>query len=158
MKGLLIQKVVTPTVRRPRVDLTSPQMALILALEGILQASGLWLVCDHCARERETYSHLITQNAPEDTVWTIDCPCTDRRFLRASLQHTMRPSGDLGFLLPDLTRATGLDVRCPNKRSGCLTTPILIKPEPDGMTWRCQCWTLELGAGIYRFTKREAAA
>lgn len=138
----------------PQIALTSPQMALILALERVCQSAGFWLVCDRCARERKTYSHLVANNGIEDPVWKIDCPCTERRFTRASLEHTMVASGDLLKLAETLLLGTGLAVRCPSKRSGCLWTPLSVNLETDGTLVRCQCWQTELGAGRYRFTKK----
>jgi hypothetical protein len=145
------------SIRSPRsVALTSPQVALILALERVLQAAGLWLVCDHCARTEGSYGHLQTDNAPEDAVWRMDCSCTTRRFERVQLEHTMAPSGDLLKLAETLLAGTGLVIRCPVKKTGCLTTPLEVTLEPDGTTARCQCWQIDLSAGVYRFRKQAA--
>ena len=144
-----------PTLKT-RLQLTSPQMALILALERVCQAAGFWIVCPDCAREHGTYKHLTTANGPEDAIWRMDCPCTERRFTRASFAHSMIPSGDLLTVAETLLPAAKLAVRCPVKRTGCLTTPLQLTQRPDGVTARCQCWMLELGSGIYRFTKKTA--
>jgi hypothetical protein len=141
---------------RKAVTLTSPQVALILALERVLQTAGLWLVCDRCARTEGSYSHLQTGNAPEDAVWRMDCPCTTRRFERVQLAHSMAPSGDLLKLAETLLAGTGLVIRCPVKKTHCLTTPLEVTLEPDGTTARCQCWQLDLQAGVYRFRKTPA--
>jgi hypothetical protein len=138
---------------RRQVVLTSPQMALILALEPICQAAGLWVVCASCAATEGTYSHLVCCNAPTDETWRMDCPCTTRSFRRDALTHTMTPSGDLIPLAETLLQGTGLAVRCPHKKTGCLTTPLTWTDAWDGLTVRCQCWQLDLLAGIYRFRK-----
>jgi hypothetical protein len=137
--------------------LTSPQIALILALERILQQAGLWLVCARCARVHGTYKHLAMANAIEDDIWKIDCPCMTRRFPRAALEHSMTPSGDLLKLAETLLAGTQLAIRCPVKRTGCLTTPLDVTLEPDGVTARCQCWQIDLTAGAYRFRKQQPA-
>ena len=142
----------------PIVQLTSPQMALILALESVLQKAGLWLVCEVCARERNTYKHLVTANSEKDTTWRIDCPCTQRRFARTALQHSMIPSGDLLTLAETLLAGTSLAIRCPVKMTRCLTTPLQVTATPEGVTARCQCWQIEVGAGVYRFRKSRPAA
>lgn len=138
---------------KPRIALTSPQIACILALERICHAANLWIVCEQCARDLGTFSHLVTANGSDDPVWKIDCPCTERRFTRAGLQHSMIPSGDLLKVAETLLAGTKLVVRCPIKKTGCLTTPLDVTLETDGVTARCQCWQIDLTAGVYRFRK-----
>jgi hypothetical protein len=137
------------------MTLSSSQMALVLALERVCRLAGLWIVCDRCARERGTYSHLVTQNSPQDELWTMDCPCTNRRFRRVDLMHSMVPSGDLLLIAPALLSGTDLAVRCPNKLTQCLTTPLTVQAEVNGTTARCLCWQINLQAGVYRFRKQE---
>jgi hypothetical protein len=147
---------VTPwKTETPTIELTSQQMALILALERVLQAAGLWLVCPICANELGTYKHLVTNNHPTDDVWKIDCQCTHRSFRRAALETSMIPSGDLLTVATILLPPARLAVRCPNKISHCLTTDLQLTQRPDGVTARCRCWELELGSGTYTFTKKQ---
>lgn len=140
-----------------QIELTSPQMALILALDPIFGASEkLRLVCIHCAAMHD--HELQTANHPTDDVWQMHCRCTERTFHRQNLAHTMRPSGDLLAMADEMLKGTGLAVRCPNRPSQCLTTPLRITTESNGdLTARCQCWQFEVGAGIYRFRKQQMA-
>jgi hypothetical protein len=140
----------------PRLTLTSPQVALILGVERICQAAGLWLVCPVCAEQRGTYKHLLTRNGTQDHWWKVDCPCTERRFQRSHLQHTMTPDGALLLLAETLLPSARLAVRCPTKATGCLTTPLAVTQEVDGVTARCQCWQADLTAGVYRFRNHPA--
>jgi hypothetical protein len=149
---LLYAQATTPTI-----ELSSQQMAIILGLESVLQAAGLWLVCPVCANELGTYKHLVTGNAPTDDIWRIDCPCTHRRFRRQALEHSMIPSGDLLTVAAMSLPTARLAVRCPNKVSKCLTTDLTLTQRPDGVTARCRCWELDLGSGTYRFTKKATA-
>lgn len=135
--------------------LSSPQMALILALEPIFERTNLRLVCPHCAANDD--HQLLTDNDPMDAEWKFDCACTTRRFHRAHLTHTMTPSGDLIPLAETLLTAVDLVIRCPNRPGGCLTTPLTITHEPDGLTVRCECWQVAVGAGVHRFRKQGKA-
>jgi hypothetical protein len=132
-------------------------MALLLALEPVCQAAGFWVVCTTCVRELGTFNHLTTGNHPDDDTWRLDCPCTERRFRRRALEHSMTPSGDLLTLAETLLPPLKLAVRCVNKKSGCLTTDLKLTQRADGVTARCQCWQLSLGSGVYRFTKKSPA-
>lgn len=152
MNHLLYAQATTPTI-----ELTSQQMAVLLGLESVCQAAGLWVVCPECAREYGTVKHLVTNNHPSDTVWKVNCKCTKRSFQKAALQHSLVPSGDLLTAAATLLVPARLAVRCPVKATGCLTTPLTIIQRPDGITARCQCWTAQLGAGTYIFTKKSPA-
>lgn len=144
------------TALKPRIELTPVQVALILALQPVCRAAGLWIVCTRCAKEYGTYKHLETDNQLTDAVWKVDCPCTERRFTKAELP-TMHPSGDLLLMMDRVWAGTHLALRCPNKVTWCLTTPLDVTPDLEGVTARCQCWQIDLKAGVYRFKKHAPA-
>jgi hypothetical protein len=146
-----------PLAYQPIINIPSQQMAILLALEPVCQAAGLWVVCPVCARELGTVKHLITNNHPEDITWQVTCPCTKRLFQRASLRHSMTPSGDLLTAAATLFPIVRLAVRCPVKQTGCLTTDLQLTQRPDGVTARCQCWQMQLGTGTYTFRKKQTA-
>jgi hypothetical protein len=145
------------SAQKPSLELTSQQVGLLLALEPVCQAAGLWIVCPICAVDLGTYKHVQTGNSPKDDVWTMTCPCTTRSFRRATLSHSFLPSGDLLRAAETLLPTARLAVRCPNKISKCLTTPLQLTDRPDGLTARCRCWELSLGSGVYTFRKKQAA-
>lgn len=135
------------------VDLTPAQVALIVALEPILQATGLSVVCPTCAAANDV--SLVTDNGREDATWKIHCACTQRTFPRQALP-TMVTSGDLLLHAETILRGARLAVRC--IAPWCLTADLTVTPETDGVTVRCQCWQVALGVGIHRFTKHAPRA
>jgi hypothetical protein len=145
------------SAQKPSLELTSQQVGLLLALEPVCQAAGLWIVCPICAVDLGTYKHIQANNSPKDDVWHLNCPCTTRQFRRHALEHSMTPSGDLLPLAEILLPPVRLAVRCPSKKSGCLTTDLKLTQRSDGVTARCQCWQLSLGSGVYTFRKKQAA-
>lgn len=147
-----------PEARPSRaVDLTGAQVAFAIALERPLRAAGLWLVCTRCVEATGTYDHLRCDNSLDLPVWRIDCLCTRRTFDRQTPIPTLVPSGRLIPEAGSVFRGTDLAVRCPVKKTGCLTTPLDCYPQLDGSTLiRCQCWQIDLQAGKYHFKPRAA--
>ncbi len=133
------------------LELTSPQVALILALEPVLEATGLRVVCPRCAAQG--FDGLETNNGGQDTAWKMNCGCTSRTFNRAALTHLMTPSGDLIPLAETLLAPAHLAIRCNVRAAGCLSTPLTYTQTADALTVRCQCWQIALGAGVHTFRK-----
>lgn len=142
----------TPEPTRKARDLTPLQVGFLIGVEPVLQATGLWIVCEQCAILTGTVKHLTLANAPEDPIWKADCRCTTRRIPRAQVTRSLPPNGRLLLDAPTILRGTGLAVRCPHKATRCLWTPLeTVRDTPEELTVRCQCWQVDLQAGIYRF-------
>ena len=136
------------------LTLTAAQVGYVIALERPMRAAGFWLVCTRCAADTGTANHLRCDNTKDAPTWRIDCLCSRRRFDRTDAVPVLTPSG---FLIPDAPRVlagTDLAVRCPIKKTRCLTTDLDCYPQLDGsLLIRCQCWQIDLAAGKYRFRR-----
>lgn len=123
------------------VNLTPPQMGLILGLEPLLSDPDLhlWLMCPTCLQEHNDPS-LVTDNAPEDLIWKIDCRCRQRRIPRSSVVTTMPPAAGLLVHAQELLKDAHLVIRCHSNRPDCRHSPLHIKPEgKQGWLVACGC-------------------
>lgn len=123
---------------KPRIQLSSAQLSLILGLETILQKAGLVLVCPFCAGSASCDGLLTTNNHPLDLTWKLDCDCRERRGSRGGVMP-MKATGDLIPLGADLLREARLDIRCPQAHSECRYTPLKTQRLANHIRVECQC-------------------
>ena len=119
---------------KPRLTLTTPQMAAILGLENVLQATGLILTCPICAQEG--HAQLDTDNTRDATEWKIDCACRERRFIRTAVK-AMDADGALMAAADQILTPIRLAVRCPYSR--CVLHPLEVEHTPASTVVRCHC-------------------
>jgi hypothetical protein len=119
---------------RPRLTLTTQQMAAILGLENVLQASALILTCPFCAQEG--HAQLDTDNTRDATEWKIDCSCRERRFLKTAVK-AMDADGALMAAADQILAPIRLAVRCGQSR--CLLHPLDVEHTPTHTILRCRC-------------------
>lgn len=121
--------------RKERVMLSNAQIAAILGLENIVQATGLVIVCPRCTAEGDPT--VETDNTPDAQVWKIDCRCRERRVLKKDVTRVMDADGDLIAQAEAILAPVSLSIRCPQKR--CIQYPLEIERTPTFTVVRCRC-------------------
>jgi hypothetical protein len=124
---------------RPTLTLTGYQIGLVLGLERVLDKAGLTIVCPDCAETGDLV--LSADNAPEDTIWRIDCNCRKRRINRSDVISVPPPSGDLLPAAQEALKAAKLEIRCGRARCYRLTPE--MRHTNEGVLVQCQCGRMQ---------------
>lgn len=120
---------------RTRLKLEPAQTAFLIALQSMLNASGLILVCPQCLSEGG--SNLHGDVAADRAVWTLGCDCTLRVMERKDAARPFDADGDLIASAKTVLEPVKLMVRCPER--SCLRHPIEIERAESGVIVRCRC-------------------
>jgi hypothetical protein len=120
---------------KQRLTLTGGQIAAILGLENVVKATGLVIVCPHCAAEGDPF--VDTDNSPSAPEWKIDCRCRERRIKASEVTRPMDADGDLVAQADEILKPVSLSVRCPQQK--CINHPLEIERTPTATIIRCRC-------------------
>lgn len=113
------------------------QLSLILALEDLLPAYELTLVCPACAKDRGDYT-LDTNNDGFDLSWKVDCQCRTRKALPSTATMLQMSPGPLLLAASRALLLAQLAIRCRRTRA-CLQTEPQWTQTGDGVTMTCAC-------------------
>lgn len=120
---------------RTRVKLEPAQTSLIVALNSMLEVSGLILACPQCLAEGG--SNLSGDVAADRAVWKLECSCTVRVMERKDAIRPFDADGDLIASAKTVLEPIKLMVRCPE--SSCVRHPLEIERTEAGVVVRCRC-------------------
>lgn len=119
----------------PRDAMTPMQIAAILGLEALMQATGLVILCPRCLSEG--FGMLDTDNAPGNAIWKMDCRCRERRVKVAEVGRPLDADGELLANADQILAPLSLVIRCPEKT--CIQHPLEIERGLDATIVRCRC-------------------
>ncbi len=120
---------------RTRVHLEPAQTSMIVALNSMLDASGLILVCPQCLSEGG--SNLSGDVDVKSAVWKLECACTVRVMERKDAARPFDADGDLIASANTVLQPVKLMVRCPERT--CVRYPLEFERADAGMIVRCRC-------------------
>lgn len=126
--------IITDRVKQ-RLVLSGVQTAALLAIEDLMQKSGLVVLCPRCAAEG--HLTLQTNNAPDMVEWKMDCLCRERRMYPSEAAHVMDADGDLMSEIDAILAPVSLAVRCPYPR--CVQRPLEVERSEKETILRCRC-------------------
>jgi len=120
---------------RQRLVLTKAQTQTVVALQPLLQATGLILVCPKCqAGEGSHIEGDVDVSRPQ---WRLTCDCTERVMDRSDVRGLPDADGELVQQAEDTLRPVRLSVRC-GERS-CVGVPVDVTRGLNSAEIRCQC-------------------
>lgn len=117
-----------------QIVLTPVQTSLVIALQRILQASGLVLVCPQCRAMGS--SHVRGDVSATTPVWRLTCDCAERVLQRADVTP-MDADGALFAEAQTALRPIRLAVRCAERT--CVDHPVELIRTPDLWSVTCSC-------------------
>lgn len=120
---------------RPRVKVEPAQTSVIVALQAMLDASGLILVCPDCLSDGG--SNLQGDATVASAVWKLECACTVRVMERKDAMRPFDADGDLMASANTVLQPLKLTVRCPE--ASCVHRPLEMERTDSGLVVRCQC-------------------
>lgn len=122
---------------RGQTTLDGHQLGLILALEDVLPAFDLTLVCPACAQERGDYT-LDANNDGYDLSWKVDCQCRRRQAVPSSAALVTQGPGPLLLAASRALILAKLAVRC-RRTVACLKTAPEWTQAGDQVVMSCRC-------------------
>ena len=117
-----------------RFVLTPAQTSMVIALQRLLQASGLILVCPRCLSDGG--SHVEGDVSASSPTWRLTCGCAERVMQRADVSP-MDADGQLFAEASTELPSLRLAIRCPDRR--CVDQPLELTRTPDLFAIRCTC-------------------
>ena len=113
------------------------QLSLILAIEDVLPAYDLTVVCPACAKDMGDFT-LDANNDGYDLSWKVDCQCRTRKALPSTAHPVQMSPGPLLLAASRALSLATLSLRC-RRTVACLQTEPQWTQAGGDVVMACAC-------------------